>query len=221
MLRRIGALAGAVVASLALPSSAQAAPTTPHLNSIPYYACGTVTASWTPSTPEYGGTIVGYRVDLGDLTTGTSNTSFTPSLSKVLARWSAATSTSSRCARCSSRTAHVTYSAPSARVFKKLCLQIPPDPPRVRRVQRDPGCIRCGLDWSILRIEDPVIQRAITQVAVADGLEQLQLEADGSVLFGSQRPLGHRKPPAPGRDELVHLLRAIAPRRVPVQRRRI
>ena len=34
-------------------------------------------------------------------------------------------------------------------------------------------------------------------------------------------PLSHRQPPAPGRDQLVHLLRAVAPRRVAVQRRRV
>ena len=40
MLRRLGVLAGAVVASLAFAASAQAAPTTPHLNPIPDYVCG-------------------------------------------------------------------------------------------------------------------------------------------------------------------------------------
>src|SRR5689334_7268258 len=84
MFRRLGAVAGAVVASLAFAASAHAAPSTPSMEPIPYYAGGTVTASWTPATPDPGGIIIGYRVDLGDLTAGTSNASFTAALGKVL-----------------------------------------------------------------------------------------------------------------------------------------
>ena len=84
MLRRLGALAGAVVASLALavqrPSRAHHADHEPD----PALRCAGVTASWTPSIPDPGGQIIGYRVDLGDLTTGTSTAYFTVSLQKIL-----------------------------------------------------------------------------------------------------------------------------------------
>ena len=52
-------------------------------------------------------------------------------------------------------------------------------------VEYDPNpCIWCGPDWGILRIEDPVINRALVQAAsVRQGLERVQIEADGSVLF--------------------------------------
>ena len=46
---RIGAVAGAVAASLAFAASAKAA-TTPVMNPIPYYACGNVTASSSADT---------------------------------------------------------------------------------------------------------------------------------------------------------------------------
>ena len=72
MIRRIGVALGAVAASLAFAASAQAAPSTPHLNPIPDYVCGSKpTVSWSKSTPDLFGTIVAYRLDIGDLTAGT------------------------------------------------------------------------------------------------------------------------------------------------------
>ena len=78
MLRRLGVIFAALVASLAFAASAQAAPTKPGLKPIPYYVCNsTLPISWTASTPDPLGTIVGYRVDIGDLTAGTSSAKFT------------------------------------------------------------------------------------------------------------------------------------------------
>ena len=76
MIRRLGVLAGAIAASLAFAASAQAAPSTPNLNPIPDYVCGSKpTISWTKSTPDVFGSIVAYRLDIGDLTAGTATTS--------------------------------------------------------------------------------------------------------------------------------------------------
>ena len=122
MLRRLGVLAGAVVASLALASSAQAAPSTPIMKPIPTYACGTVTASWTPSFPEPGGQIIGYRVDLGDLTTGTSTASFTAGLSKVLTPLVNGHKYVARVRSMQFKNGAITYSASSGRIFNKRCI---------------------------------------------------------------------------------------------------
>jgi hypothetical protein len=186
MFRRLGALAGAAVVSLALASSAQAAPTTPIMKPIPTYACGTVTASWTPSYPEAGGQIIGYRVDLGDLTTGTSTASFTAGLSKVLSPLVNGHKYVARVRAMQFKNGVVSYSASSGRIFNKLCLFIPREIER-EYVEYDPNppCIMCEIDWSVLRIDDPVIQRAFVRaVSVTDPVQRIQVEADGSVMWG-------------------------------------
>ena len=82
MLRRLGILAAAAVASLALASSAQAAPTTPQLNPLPTYVCGSKpTISWTKSTPDPRRHDRRLRVDIGDLTTGTATFKYVAGLS--------------------------------------------------------------------------------------------------------------------------------------------
>jgi hypothetical protein len=188
MLRRLGVLTGALIASLALASSAQAAPTTPIMAPIPAYVCGNPTATWTKSTPDPGATIIGYRVDLGDLTTGTSTALFTNTLSKTLSPLVNGHTYVARVrAMQFSPGAGITYSWSSGRVFKKLCLVL--DPGRIANEYAEwdpnPPCIMCGFDWGQLRIDDPVIQRAFVQtVSVREGLERLQIEADGSVRFG-------------------------------------
>ena len=85
MLRRLGLILAAVAATFAFTASAQAAPTTPILKPLPYWVCGsTLPVSWSASTPDPGGVIVGYRVDIGDLTTGTSTAKFTSALGTTL-----------------------------------------------------------------------------------------------------------------------------------------
>jgi hypothetical protein len=72
MIRRLGVLAGVIAASLAFAASAQAAPSTPQLDPLPTYVCGSKpTIKWTKSTPDLFGSIVAYRLDIGDLTAGT------------------------------------------------------------------------------------------------------------------------------------------------------
>jgi hypothetical protein len=183
MFRRLGVLAGAAVATLALASSAQAAPSTPIMKPIPTYACGTVTASWTPSFPEAGGQIIGYRVDLGDLTTGTSSASFTAGLSKVLTPLVSGHRYVARVRAMQFKNGVVSYSASSGRIFNKVCLFIPIDREYVE-YNPDWGCPMCDIDWGVLRIDDPVIQRAVVRaVSVQEGPQRIQIEADGSVRF--------------------------------------
>src|SRR5262245_10682506 len=164
MFRRLGALAGAVVASLAFAASAHAA-TTPIMKPIPYYSCGPVVASWTPSTPSPGWTIVGYRVDVGDLTTGTSKTLYTGALSKSLEPLINGHHYVARVRAMEYRPGYpIHYSGSSGRTFKKLCLQIPPYLLR-QYVAIDPwpwdDCPQCQLDLEDLRVDDPVILKAI------------------------------------------------------------
>ena len=188
MLRRLGALAGAVVASLALASSAQAAPTTPIMNPIPLYNCAGVTASWTPSSPDPGGQIIGYRVDLGDLTTGTSAAYFTVSLQKTLPGLINGHKYVVRVRAMQFRNGVVTYSASSGRIFYKRCI-ILIDPGKIANEYAEwdpnPPCIMCDFDWGVLRVDDPVMQRAVTKLLQPRaGVEKIQIEADGSVRFG-------------------------------------
>jgi hypothetical protein len=188
MLRRLGALAGAVVASLAIASSAQAAPTTPIMAPIPTYVCANPTATWTKSVPDPGATIIGYRVDLGDLTTGTSTALFTSGLSKLLTPLTNGHKYVARVRAMQYRPGvGVTYSWSSGRVFHKRCLILNPAEISREYAEYDPNppCIMCELDWSVLRIDDPVIQRAVVaRISVADPIERLEIEADGSVRFG-------------------------------------
>ena len=58
----------------------------------------------------------------------------------------------------------VKYSWSSGRVFKKLCIFIPTEIVReYLEYDPNPPCIMCGLDWGVLRIDDPIIQRAFVQ----------------------------------------------------------
>jgi hypothetical protein len=145
-----------------------------------------VTAGWTPSTPDPGGIILGYRVDLGDLTTGTSTASFTAGLSKVLSPLVNGHKYVARVRAMQFKNGVVSYSASSGRIFNKLCLFIPREIER-EYVEYDPNppCIVCEIDWSVLRIDDPVIQRAVIRaVSVADPVQRIEVEADGSVMWG-------------------------------------
>jgi len=186
MIRRLGAVAGAVVASLAFAASAHAA-TTPQMNPIPYYACGPVTASWSPSIPALGTSIIGYRVDVGDLTNGTTKTLYTNGLSKSLEPLVNGHKYVARVRAMQFKNGVVSYSASSGRIFNKLCLFIPREIER-EYVEYDPNppCIMCSLDWRALQIDDPVIQRVLTsRLSVPDAPERILVEADGSVRVGS------------------------------------
>ena len=126
MLRRLGVIFAALAASLAFAASAQAAPTTPGLKPIPYWVCdSSLPISWTPSTPDLFGTIVGYRVDIGDLTTGTSSAKFTSALGTTLTGLVNGHHYVVRVRALQKRFGVYTYSTSAADTFKRLCLQIP------------------------------------------------------------------------------------------------
>ena len=185
MLRRIGIALGAVAATLTLAASAQAA-TTPVMNPLPAYTCATsVTPSWTPSTPSAGGQIVSYRVDYGDLTTGTAGYKYTSALSTTISGLINGHQYVVRVRALQVKNATLTYSASSGRIFNKICLIIPQEIER-EYVEYNPdwGCPMCEIDWRALQVDDPVIQRAVVRaVSVQEGPQRLQVEADGSVRF--------------------------------------
>ena len=72
-----------------------------------------------------------------------------------------------------------------------------------------PECIMCGRLEDIYEGDDPVIRKqlSVATLPAAERFKGIELEADGSVAVRSG--LGLRQPPAPGRDQLVHLLRAV------------
>jgi Fibronectin type III domain len=184
MIRRLGALAGAVAATLAFAASAQAAPSTPILKPIPTYVCGsTLNISWTPSTPDPGGVIVQYRVDVGDLTNGTATW-----------KWVAGTSTTIgplitnhhyvvRVRALQWRNGVMSWSGTAPRTFYRACLYIPVEKLKQYVAYNPwPECIMCGrLDD--MQLDDPVIYRmvATAQPPAADIFRGIQLEGDGSV----------------------------------------
>ena len=188
MFRRIGVALGAAAVSLALAASAQAAPSTPILKPIPTYVCSSsITASWTPSTPDPGGTIVSYRLDIGDLTTGTATYKYAPGLSTSISGLINGHHYVVRVRALQLRNGALTYSNSSGRTFKRICLVIPQEILN-RYVAYDPfpPCIMCGRFEEIYQGDDPVIQRQLS-VATLPGAERfngIQREADGSVLFG-------------------------------------
>jgi hypothetical protein len=186
MIRRLAAFAGAAVATLAFAAGAQAAPTTPVMNPMAYYQCGTPVASWTPSTPDPGGVILGYRVDIGDLSTGTAGVpKGTNALSMSLPGLSTNHQYVVRVRAIQFRFGAITYSASSGRTFKKACLFYPVD-----RITREyvaynpfPECIMCGV-LDDLKIEDPAILRALptAKLPAAEAIRGVEIEADGSVV---------------------------------------
>jgi hypothetical protein len=183
MLRRLAALAGAAAASLAFAASASAA-TAPVLNPIPAYVCSSsITASWTPSTPNAGASIVAYRVDIGDLTAGTATYKWVGGLSTSVGPLVNGHQYVVRVRALESYRGTYSYSPSSGRTFKRLCLEIPPEKLKDYVAYNPfPECIMCGrIDFEI---DDPVIQRTLaTATLPTDQLKGIALEADGSVIF--------------------------------------
>jgi hypothetical protein len=185
MLRRLGVAAVAAVASLALAASAQAAPTTPIMNPIPPTVCASsVTASWTPSTPDPGGLIVAYRLDIGDLTAGTSYIKWTNGLSAPITGLVNGHTYVVRVRALQAKGSVVSYSNASGRVFKRQCLIIPRlDISDYVAYNPWPECPMCGLREQ-LQVDDPVIQRAVASVPDApERFGGMVLQGDGSVRF--------------------------------------
>ena len=115
------------------------------------------------------GTIVGYRVDIGDLTTGTSSAKFTSALGTTLTGLVNGHHYVVRVRALQKRFGVYSYSASSADTFKRLCLQIP-DRILKQYVEYNPWpeCIMCGrLEY--VHFDDPVIHRAIEDVRAPAG----------------------------------------------------
>ena len=217
MFRRIGVALGAVAATLAFAASAQAAPSTPQLNPIPDYVCGSKpTVSWSKSTPDPVGTIVAYRLDIGDLTAGTATLKYVSgsTLSTQIGPLITGHHYVVRLRALQHRSTTYSFSGTSYDHFKSSCVLVKL---RDEYLAYDPfrwdDCWVCGPLEGIL-MDDPVIYRGL-KTAVAAG----QRAASAAWSWGRRlrpsldprlRPLyGLRQPPAARRDQLVHLLRAV------------
>ena len=176
---------GAALASLAFASTASAAPSTPIMQPIPKYACGNVTAAWTPSAPDPGGTILGYRLNLFDLTDGSTANFASTTLSAPVPGLVANHKYVVRVRAVQYLNGAIQYSLPSGRAFQKTCLFIDPSKWANEYVEYNPWeCWVCN-PIEGLRIEDPVIQRAVA-AAKLPGPERfagMQIEADGAISF--------------------------------------
>jgi hypothetical protein len=184
MLRRLAALAGAAVATLAFAASAQAAPSAPTITKPGgTIVCGSpVGIAWKASTPDPGGIIVQYRVDIGDLTTGAAGYKWVNGLSTSIGVVNGHHYVV-RVRALQFKNGATTWSATSARTFYSACLAIPVEKLNQYVAYNPwPECIMCG-GLKALEIEDPVIYRelSVATLPAADKIRGLQLVADGSV----------------------------------------
>lgn len=124
--------------------------------------------------------ILGYRVDLGDLSTGTSTGKSTGALLMPLSPLVTNHKYVVRVRAIQWRAGVISFSAPSGRFFQKTCLFIDP-----AKIAKDyvlynpwPECPQCNvLDG--LRIEDPRILTA--KPPIAERIGGLELEVDGQI----------------------------------------
>jgi hypothetical protein len=185
MLRRLGLIVAAVAASFAFAASAQAAPTAPGLNPIPYWVCGsTLPISWTPSTPDPGGVIVGYRVDIGDLTAGTASAKFTSALGTTLTGLVSGHHYVVRVRALQKRFGVYSYSTSAGDTFWRMCL-IVPDKFLTRYVEYNPWpeCIKCGRLENVF-FDDPIIYREIGDAVLPqERFQGLELDAQGGIII--------------------------------------
>ena len=184
MLRRLTALAGAAVATLAFAASAHASPTAPIIKPIPTNVCGpSVNVGWSASTSDPGGTIVQYRIDVGDLTAGTAGFQWVNGLGTTVGGLITNHHYIVRVRALQYRNGALTWSPTSYRTFYRACLVIAPDKLKQYVAYNPfPECIMCG-GLKALQIEDPEIYRAVSAATppAADKLRGLQLEGDGSI----------------------------------------
>ena len=184
MLRRIGVALGAVAATLAFAASAQAAPTKPGLKPIPYWVCNSsLPISWSPSTPDLFGTIVAYRLDIGDLTAGTATFKYVAGLSTQIGPLINGHHYVVRVRALQYRFGVYSFSPTSYDHFWSSCLHLQL---RDEYIEYDPfwwnQCWVCNGLEEILR-HDPVIYRELEKAAppVNEQIRGMHLLADGSV----------------------------------------
>jgi hypothetical protein len=130
---------------------------------------------------------VSYRVDIGDLTTGTAGHKFVSALSTPIAGLINGHQYVVRVRALQVKNATLTYSNSSGRTFKRLCIRISDDIlQRYVAYNPFPECIMCGLRAiDVYDGVDPAIikQLTVATLPVADGLKAINLEGDGSVRF--------------------------------------
>ncbi len=186
MLRRLlrpAAALGAVAATLAFTGSALANPSTPTLGPISPWVCtSSLNVSWSASTPDPGATLLAYRVDLGDLTTGTAGYKYVTALGtpinglvsghKYVIRVRALEITS---------TNHLVFSGTAADTFTRTCLELRQTNEYVA-YNPDPGCIMCGL--TDIFANDPGMERrlSVATLPVSERVTGLQIEAGGRTI---------------------------------------
>src|SRR4051794_30141603 len=185
MFRRLGALAGAALASPAFAASAHASASAPTIKPFPYYVCGSsVNVSWAASTPDPGGIIVQYRVDVGDLTAGTAGWKWVNGLNTTIGGLIANHHYVVRVRALQFKGGVLTWSPTAARTFQRTCLYIPIEKLN-QYVEYNPWpeCIMCGR-LEEMQFDDPVIYRQVSAATLpaAEKFGGLELEADGSVL---------------------------------------
>ncbi len=187
MIRRLGVLAGAIAASLASAASAQAAPSTPQLDPIPTYVCGSKpTISWSKSTPDPLGTIVAYRLDIGDLTAGTATYKYVSgsTLSTQIGPLVSGHHYVVRLRALQHRFGTYTFSGTDYDHFWSSCLWLKL---RDEYIEYDPfwwdQCWVCNGLEDILRHDDPVIYRELKYATppINEQIRGLALLGDGSV----------------------------------------
>jgi hypothetical protein len=187
MIRRLGVLAGAIAASLAFAASAQAAPSTPQLDPIPTYVCGSKpTISWSKSTPDPLGTIVAYRLDIGDLTAGTATYKYVSgsTLSTQIGPLVSGHHYVVRLRALQHRFGTYTFSGTDYDHFWSSCLWLKL---RDEYIEYDPfwwdQCWVCNGLEDILRHDDPVIYRELKYATppINEQIRGLALLGDGSV----------------------------------------
>ena len=210
-IRPLITLIGAALASLAFAFTASATPSMPIMHPIPKYACGNVTAAWTPSMPDPGGMILGYGLNLADLTAGTKVDLSTTGLSIPLPGLVANHKYVVRVRACSTSTARSSLAAVGARIPEDVPVHRP-----VKRVNEyieyNPGSAgprpaRWPEHQGPRHPERPAAGGRALPGHRVRARRRNQLQVTGS----------HQRRGAIS----SHLLRAVALRRIAVQRRRI
>lgn len=187
MIRRLGVLTAAIAASLAFAASAQAAPTTPQLDPLPTYVCGSKpTIKWSKSTPDLFGSIVAYRLDIGDLTAGTATYKYVSgsSTSTQIGPLITGHHYVVRLRALQHRFGTYTFSGTDYDHFWSSCILVKI---RDEYIEYDPfwwdQCWVCGGLEDILRQDDPVIYRELAKATppINEQIRGLELLGDGSV----------------------------------------
>jgi hypothetical protein len=144
--------------------------------------------NWSASAPDPGAHVLNYRVDLGDLTTGTSSYKYVGGLSTTIGPLIANHHYVVRVRALELTATHaLVYSASAADSFYRACFKLP-DEVLSRYVAYNPWpeCIMCGLVEYFS--DDPIMERQIAMATppAAERIRGVEIAADGqaSVIGG-------------------------------------